>query len=148
MTTEHLWAALAAHHTAHKERTILSLFGAPGRAEAFSASLPYDDGESSRFLFDFSKTLLDQTALSLLLDLAREAGVPRRRDAMFRGDAINETEGRAVLHTVLRGGAPDAAADARADAEATLARMRDFAQTVRAGSFAGQGGPFTDVVNI
>lgn len=148
MTTEHLWAALAAHHTAHKDRTILSLFGAPGRAEAFSARLAYDDGESSRLLFDFSKTLLDQTALSLLLDLARETGVPRRRDAMFRGEAINETEGRAVLHTMLRGGARDAPADARADAEATLARMRDFAETVRAGSFAGQGGPFTDVVNI
>ena len=148
MTTEAIWAGLAAHHDRVKDRPILSLFDASARADAFSARLAYDDGEAGQILFDFSKTNLDDTALSLLLDLAQGAGVAARRDAMFRGDAVNETESRAVLHTVLRGGAPEAPPEARADAAATLARMRAFADAVRSGRYAGQGGAFTDVVNI
>jgi glucose-6-phosphate isomerase len=148
MDTESLWAALAAHHAAVQDRPILSLFDTPGRADRFSASLDYDDAEPGRFLFDFSKTNLDAEGLALLLKLAEAAGVPARRDAMLRGDPINETEGRAVLHAMLRGGAPDAPTAARAEAADTLARMRAFADAVRSGGFAGQGGAFTDVVNI
>ncbi|MFN3292293.1 MAG: glucose-6-phosphate isomerase [Gemmobacter sp.] len=148
MDTESLWAALAAHHDAVRDRSILSLFAEPGRADTFSASLAYVDGQPGQLLFDFSKTNLDATGLELLVRLARAAGVEARRDAMFRGAPINETEGRAVLHTMLRGGAPEAPAPARAEAEATLARMRAFAQAVRAGRFAGAGGAFADIVNI
>ncbi len=148
MDTESLWAALAAHHDAVRNRPILALFDDPGRADRFSASLDYQGGTPGQFLFDFSKTNLDGEGLALLLKLAEAAGVPARRDAMLRGDPINETEGRAVLHAMLRGGAPDAPAAARAEAAGTLARMRGFADAVRGGGFAGQGGAFTDVVNI
>ena len=148
MDTESLWSALAAHHARVQDRPILSLFQAPDRAGRFSASLDYQDDAPGRFLFDFSKTNLDEDGLALLLGLAEAAGVAVRRDAMLRGEPINETETRAVLHAMLRGGAPDAPATARADAAATLARMRGFAGAVRSGAFAGQGGPFTDVVNI
>ena len=148
MDTEGIWAELAAHHAATRDRPILSLFDDPGRAAAFSARLAYDDGAPGELLFDFSKTGLDAGALALLVRLAEDSGVEARRDAMARGAPINETEGRAVLHMMLRGGAPDAPSDACAEAGATLARMRRFADAVRGGAFAGQGGRFTDVVNI
>lgn len=148
MDLDGIWAELAAHHSSIKERPILSLFDDSDRASSFSASLRYSDGTDARLLFDFSKTTLDETALDLLLKLADAAGLPDRRAAMFRGAPINETEGRAVLHTMLRGPAPDAPAMERAEAQATRTRMAAFADAVRAGRFAGQGGSFTDVVNI
>ncbi|UWQ20425.1 glucose-6-phosphate isomerase [Jannaschia sp. W003] len=100
--------------------------------------------------FDFSKTAIDDGALDTLLAMA--AGVPERRDAMFGGARINETEGRAVLHTALRAG-DDASvevdgADVMPPVRETLARMRGFAEDVRSGRFMGQGGRITDVVNI
>ena len=53
-------------------------------------------------LFDYSKTNIDNAARAALLDLARDRGVAQKRDAMFQGVKINDTEGRAVLHTALR----------------------------------------------
>ena len=53
-------------------------------------------------LFDYSKTNIDNAARAALLDLARDRGVAQKRDAMFQGAKINDTEGRAVLHTALR----------------------------------------------
>ncbi len=104
--------------------------------------------ETGPFHFDASKTSLDGPALDLLLDLA--ADVPARRDAMFAGAAINETEGRAVLHTALRGTDPVEVdgVDVMPDVRDTLDRMRAFARAVRDGTFRGQGGRITDVVNI
>ena len=94
---------------------------------------------------DLSKEKLDRPALDALLALARTAGVEARRDAMIAGAPINETEGRAVLHMALRGGAPAPAGD---DVAGTLERFLGFAEDVRAGRIAGAGGAFTDVVNI
>jgi glucose-6-phosphate isomerase len=104
--------------------------------------------EAGPFVFDASKTAITGPALNLLLDMA--AGVPERRDAMFDGARINETEGRAVLHTALRGEQSVVVdgQDVMPEVRATLARMRAFADDVRAGRFEGQGGPITDVVNI
>ena len=142
---EQIWSDLAAHQAQVATRKILSLFENEQRFAQFSAQ---DDG----ILFDYSKTNLDDTALNLLIELARAAGVPAKRDAMFSGAKINETEGRAVLHTALR-----AAPDARVMVDGenvipaihkTLARMGEFAQAVRIGTFQGQGGRITDVVNI
>ncbi|MEM7643641.1 MAG: glucose-6-phosphate isomerase [Pseudomonadota bacterium] len=104
--------------------------------------------ETGPFLFDASKTALSPPALDLLLDLAKD--VPAHRDAMFDGVKINETEGRAVLHTALRGTRP-VVVDGQPvmpRVQETLARMRAFAADVRDGTFAGQGGRITDVVNI
>jgi glucose-6-phosphate isomerase len=135
---------LRVHRAATETRRITDLFDEPGRFEAFSVSA---DG----LLFDFSKTHLDATALSLLLDLARQAGVEARREAMFRGERINETEGRAVLHTALRAPGGPIWADGRDVMPGVLetrARMADFARAVRLGHLTGAGGRYTDVVNI
>lgn len=96
-------------------------------------------------LYDFSKTALTEESFAALIDLAEAADVTAARDAMFAGEKINTTEGRAVLHTALRAG-PDAVievdgVDVMSEVRATLARMADFAREVRAGEF-------TDVVNI
>ena len=138
------WQALRAHHETTADRTILSLFDDPGRARDFSVDLP-------AMRLDWSKTGIDAEARRLLLDAACAAGVEGRRDAMFAGEPINETEGRAVLHTALRNlGAPVMVGgrDVMAEVRATHARLRAFADDVRSGAFRAQGGAVTDVVNI
>ncbi|WP_288939520.1 glucose-6-phosphate isomerase [uncultured Roseovarius sp.] len=115
------------------------------RAEGFSARF---DG----LLLDYSKTLVTKEVRAALIALAETRGVAARRDAMFAGQAINETEGRAVLHTALRNldGAPVMVEghDVMPEVRETLARMEAFAEDVRGGRFKGQGGAITDVVNI
>jgi glucose-6-phosphate isomerase len=137
------WVALKDHHAGVGSRAILSLFD-DARAQDFSARL----GE---MLFDYSKTNIDATGRALLLSLAEGAGVAARRDAMFAGARINETEGRAVLHTALRNMNGRLVLDGRdvmPEVRATHARMTGFAREVREGRFKGQGGAITDVVNI
>ncbi|MFU8864162.1 MAG: glucose-6-phosphate isomerase [Rhodobacterales bacterium] len=140
------WGRLDALKTDALSRPILSLFDADAeRAARFSASF---DG----LLLDYAKTAIDAPVRDALLDLASSAALEDRREAMFAGEAINETEGRAVLHTALR--APDDAVikvegvDVMPAIRQTRARMREFAQALRAGRIVGQGGPITDVVNI
>ena len=87
---------------------------------------------------DVSKEKLDVAALDALLALARAADVQGRREAMFTGAPVNQTEGRAVLHMALRGGAAAPPGD---DVEGARADVLAFAEGVRAGSF-------TDVINI
>ncbi|MGB3146355.1 MAG: glucose-6-phosphate isomerase, partial [Paracoccaceae bacterium] len=139
-----LWNELKDHHQRHRERSILSLFDQPDRAADFSARA---DG----MLFDYSKTSIDKEARRLLLTLAEASGLAARRAEMFSGEKINETEGRAVLHTALRtmGGAVQVdGADIMPEIRATHARLCAFAADVRSGRFRRQGGPITDVVNI
>jgi glucose-6-phosphate isomerase len=145
--TEAIWTALAAAGEAARKTRILTHFERdPERFGLFSVRL--DD-----MLLDFSKTALDARALTLLIELAEARGVPARRDAMFRGDPINLTEGRAVLHTALRNRANTPVLvdgeDVMPEVDAVLARMEAFAEGVRDGSVAAvDGGRFTDVVNI
>jgi len=139
-----LWRALEARRAARAGRAILDLFADGDRARVFSARA---DG----LLFDYSKTQIDAGALSLLLDLARGRDVEGKRDAMFAGEPINATEGRAVLHTALRaerGPIEVDGGDVLPGIRAVRARMAAFAEDVRAGRTAGPGGPFADVVNI
>ncbi|MGI3185332.1 glucose-6-phosphate isomerase [Nioella aestuarii] len=140
-----IWDDLKAHHAAKSGRTIAELFSAnPERFESYSRTV---DG----MLFDFSKTTIDAGALSLLIELARNAKVEDRREAMFTGEKINETEGRAVLHTALRapGGVINVdGQNVMPGVLETRARMEAFARAVRSGEIAGQGGAYTDVVNI
>lgn len=120
------------------------------------------DSDASRFrsfslrledlLFDFSKNRIDTKAFEALVRLAETAGVETRRDAMFAGEAINTTEGRAVLHTALRNlsGEP-VLVDGNNVMPAinkVLAAMRKFANAVRSGNYEVTGGKITDVVNI
>ena len=137
------WHALVVHHALVAERPILALFD-DNRAADFSARL--DD-----MLFDYSKTNIDAEGRALLLALAEATGVAERRDAMFAGARINETEGRAVLHTALRNLDTTVTVEGRdvmPGLRATYARMQAFARDVREGRFRGQGGAITDVVNI
>lgn len=146
MTMDDCWRRLDALKADALSRPILSLFDADAeRAARFSTSF---DG----LLLDYAKTAIDTATCDALLDLARSAGIEARRDEMFAGARINETEGRAVLHIALR--APDDAviriegADVMPVIRQTRARMRAFAEDIRAGRIAGQGGSITDVVNI
>ncbi|PJA38192.1 MAG: glucose-6-phosphate isomerase, partial [Lysobacterales bacterium CG_4_9_14_3_um_filter_62_6] len=95
----------------------------------------------------------DQHALDLLLVLARASGLEQRIAAMFRGDAINTTENRAVLHTALRApaGTPLVVAghDLTPEIQAVLSRMQRFAECVRSGRWLGYTGkPIRNVINI
>ena len=127
------------------DRSILDLFEDESRAATFSA-------QTGDMRFDYSKTQIDGPIRAELLRLAVAADVMGRARAMFAGEKINETEGRAVLHTALRNldGGP-VMVDGRDEMPGvldTLADMERFATAVRDGSFAGQGGAITDVVNI
>lgn len=140
-----IWADLAAHYAKVADLKILSLFDDPKRFDLFSA-------QAGGLLFDYAKTNLNAEALDLLVNLAQACGLVEKRAAMFSGARINETEGRAVLHTALRA-APDT--KVMVDGEnvvpaihATLARMAAFADDVLNGTFQGQGGRITDAVNI
>ncbi|MDO5642688.1 MAG: glucose-6-phosphate isomerase [Paracoccus sp. (in: a-proteobacteria)] len=124
-------------------RRITALFDAdPARAQDFAI-------HAGGMVFDYSKTNIDAETRAALLDLA--AATPEKREAMFTGARINETEGRSVLHTALRNpGQPLVVEgqDISAEVSTTLDRMGAFADALRGGSFKGQGGPITDVVNI
>ena len=127
------------------DRPILALFQDDNRATEFSARFDH-------MLFDYSKTNIDATTRQALLDLAHGRGVSDKRDAMFKGAQINDTEGRAVLHTALRNLDGDAVyvdgQDVMPEVLQTLHRMGAFSEAVRNGGFVGQGGRITDVVNI
>ncbi|WP_417524731.1 glucose-6-phosphate isomerase [Marinovum sp.] len=140
-----MWTKLQSLAQDVETRKIVDLFENPKRAAEFSTSF-------DQTLFDFSKTNIDADILSALLELAENAGVAAKRDAMFAGEKINETEGRAVLHTALRnldGGAVMVdGKDVMPGVLETLDRMDAFARDVRDGKFTGQGGAITDVINI
>ena len=124
---------------------IADLFAEQGRAEQFSAS-------SDGVLFDYSKTTLDSEVQDTLIQMAIDAGLEQRRDEMFEGARINETEHRAVLHTALRAlNDREIVVDGQdvvPEVAATRSRMAEFAASIRSGQFVGQGGAITDVVNI
>ncbi|MEM1274736.1 MAG: glucose-6-phosphate isomerase [Pseudomonadota bacterium] len=140
-----IWTDLAAHATATNDRAITSLFANDAtRADTFSARL-------GDMVFDYSKTNIDAAAMSILLEMARASDVEARRNAMFAGARINSTEDRAVLHTALRaasGPVETDGSDVMPDVLETRTRMATFANAVRSGGISGQGGRYTDVVNI
>jgi len=140
-----IWTRLKSHRQAQGETRIADLFDAdPARARAFCT-------EADGLVFDWSKTAIDAGARDLLVELAEGADVAGRREAMFAGEKINETEGRAVLHTALRnlrGSVTVDGQDVMPAVRETHDRMADFARDVRSGAFTGQGGAITDVVNI
>lgn len=128
-----------------KDRQINSLFNDCNRGKKFSVRL-------ESILFDYAKTNIDETARNLLLDLLEDAKVSEKREAMFIGDKINETEDRAVLHIALRNKAENPiyldGQNIMTKVIASLNSMKRFTADVRDGVFRGQGGKITDVVNI
>jgi glucose-6-phosphate isomerase len=141
------WGALAKHREQLGEVRLRELFDQdPGRAERYGVRV----GE---LYLDYSKHLITDDTLRLLRELAAAAGVERLRDAMFRGEKINVTEDRAVLHTALR--APgDAVVEVDGEnvvpgVHAVLERMSAFAARVRSGEWTGHTGRrIRTVVNI
>jgi len=141
------WQALERHYAEISGIHLRELFAEdPGRGERLTA-------EAAGIYLDYSKNRITDETLALLIELAEESGVPARRDAMFRGEHINVSEDRAVLHTALR--LPATASltvdgqDVVADVHAVLKRMADFANRVRSGEFKGYTGkPIKNVINI
>ena len=131
------WAALAGHYEAHgRDFDIREAFSRDaGRFAALSVEAP-------EVFADLSKNRLDTATLKFLLDLARECRLEQRRDAMFAGEPINHTEGRAVLHTALR--APAGQGAHSADVHGVLDAMLAWAETVRDTATSG----IRHVVNI
>ena len=138
------WAALNAHYdSSGKQFDLRAAFAADAeRFDRFAVQAP-------GVFADLSKNRWDASTRALLTGLAAECGLEARRDAMFAGEPINLTEGRAVLHTALRApaNAPSSSAvtdAAIADVQAVLEPLLAYAQRVRAQA----GAPFTDVLNI
>lgn len=131
---------IAKAETGHSISTLFE--NDPDRFEGFSARL-------GDVLFDYSRTSMTQTARDALFDVLRACSWEARRDAMFAGDAINTTEGRAVLHTALRMAPGDGfPADIETEIIASRSACYAFAESVRSGRYAAASGAFTDVVNI
>lgn len=146
-TTTSAWAELT-DHQAGLVPDLRGWFTDPDRA----ARLTRDVGD---LRVDLSKNLVTDATVGLLVRLAEEVGLADRIAAMFAGERINVTEGRAVLHTALRrpaGAAPPlklGRQDVDADVQAELSRMLTFAQSVRSGEWRGvTGEPVRTVVNI
>jgi glucose-6-phosphate isomerase len=147
LTQTPAWQALSAHHAQIKDVHLRKLFADdPGRAERFAV-------EGAGLFLDYSKNRITDETVKLLLQLAEDRGVAKRRDAMFAGEKINTTERRAVLHVALR--APRGASiavdgvDVVPEVHKVLDAMADFAGRVRSGAFAGYTGKrIRNVVNI
>ncbi|OKH68191.1 glucose-6-phosphate isomerase [Mycobacterium sp. SWH-M1] len=147
ITATPAWQALSRHHEQIRGADLRQLFAEdPDRG----AELTLTVGD---LYIDYSKHRVTRETLSLLLDLARAAGLPERRDAMFSGEHINTSEDRAVLHTALR--LPRDAElsvdgqDVVADVHEVLDRMGEFTDRLRSGEWRGATGErITTVVNI
>ncbi len=141
------WRALADHRHKMADVHMRELFASdPERFGRFS--ITFED-----LLFDYSKNRITDETVSLLLDLAEQARLPRAIEAMFSGERINTTENRPVLHVALRNrsGRPIMVdgADVMPQVDAVLAKMRSFSEAVRGGEWRGfTGEAITDVVNI
>ena len=141
------WQALAAHHETIKNVTLRELFaGDATRGESLTA-------EGAGLFLDYSKNRITTETLQLLVQLAEERDLAGRRAAMFRGDHINVSEDRAVLHTALR--LPKSATlhvdgqDVVKDVHEVLDRMGAFADDVREGRWLGHTGKrIKNVVNV
>lgn len=141
------WQALGQHYAQIKDLHMRALFAQdPSRFERFSVQF-------KDILFDYSKNRVTGETMRLLLNLAEEAGLPTWIEAMFSGEKINNTEGRAVLHTALRNQSDTPVfvdgTDVMPEIRRVLSRMRRFSENVRSGEWRGfTGKPITDIVNI
>ena len=141
------WKALEDHASKVRDLSLRQLFADdPGRGERLNA-------EAAGLFLDYSKNRVTEETLALLFRLARESGLPDRIEAMFRGDTINLTENRAVLHVALR--APKGTSivvdgqDVVPGVHAVLDKMAGFSDRVRSGDWKGHTGRrIKNVVNI
>jgi len=147
LTASPEWKALRSHFDSVKNLELRALFANdPKRGERLAL-------EAAGLYLDYSKNRLTDETIRLLLELAKARGVAERRDAMFKGEKINTSENRAVLHVALR-----AARDQRIlvdgkdvvpEVHAVLDRMAAFSDKVRSGAWAGHGGKrIRNIVNV
>src|SRR5258705_8266799 len=147
LTARQSWKALQAHHEKIRSLHLRTLFADdPARGERLTA-------EAAGIYLDYSKNRVTDETLTLLRRLAEESGLRERIDAMFRGDKINLTEDRAVLHVALR--APRDASivvdgkNVVPEVHAVLDAMADFSNRVRSGAWKGHTGQrIRNVINI
>ena len=147
-TSKHaVWRALEDHHVTMRGLHLRTLFADdPGRGERMTA-------EAAGVYLDYSKNRINDETLKLLIELAEQSGLRARIDAMFRGEKLNVTENRAVLHVALR--APkdvSIVVDGKnvvPQVHAMLDKMADFAKRIRSGEWKGHSGKrIRNVVNI
>jgi glucose-6-phosphate isomerase len=142
-----VWVALERHFAGIEHAHLRDLFAAdPGRGERLSA-------EAAGLYLDYSKNRITDATLELLRRLAEESGLPERTQAMFRGDRINTTENRPVLHVALR--MPRGRSlvvdgvDVVRQVHVVLDRMATFSERLRSGEWRGHTGrPIRNVVNV
>ena len=147
LTESPSWHALQAHYEKIKDIHLRQLFADdPSRGERLAA-------EAAGLYLDYSKNRVTDETVRLLVQLAKERGVADRRDAMFRGEKINITEGRAVLHVALR--APRGTqikvdgVDVVPEVHAVLDKMAAFSDRVRSGEWKGHTGKgIKNVINV
>jgi glucose-6-phosphate isomerase len=147
LTVERAWQALDAHHAQLSNAHLRDLFDQdPERGERMTA-------EACGLHLDYSKNRITNETMDLLVRLAQACGLRDRIDAMFRGDHINVSEDRAVLHVALR--MPRTASllihgvDVVAEVHGVLDRMSAFVNQVRAGAWTGHTGrPIRNIVNV
>jgi glucose-6-phosphate isomerase len=147
LTRRPAWKALEAHHQQIQGKQLKQLFADdPARGGRFTV-------ETGGIFLDFSKNRITDETLKLLIQLAEESGLRARIDAMFRGEKINITENRAVLHVALR--APKSESifvdgeDVVPGVHAVLDKMAAFADRVRSGAWKGHTGKrIRNVINI
>jgi glucose-6-phosphate isomerase len=141
------WQALEKHYGEISQRHLRDLFAEdPGRGERLVA-------EGAGLFLDYSKNRVTDETLTLLTQLAEECGVAKRRDAMFRGEHINVSEDRAVLHVALRMPRDRSlivdGEDVVKQVHEVLDRMSEFSERVRSGEWTGHTGkPIRNVINI
>src|SRR5829696_1129194 len=147
LTRRPAWQALAAHYAQVRDVHLRQLFADdPRRGERLAA-------EAAGLYFDYSKHRVTADTLRLLLQLADECGLRERIDAMFRGERINVSENRAVLHVALRAPRDETIVvdgeNVVPQVHAVLDRMADFSNRVRSGAWTGHTGKrIRNVVNI
>jgi glucose-6-phosphate isomerase len=147
LTAKPAWAALQNHYdNIHNQSLVDSFKNDLHRHEKFS--IMFND-----ILFDYSKNRINDDTLPLLIELANESKLSEKMRAMFSGEKINITEGRAVLHTALRNRSNTPiyvdGVDVMPQINASLKKMRAFSERIRSGEWKGYTGKaITDIVNI
>jgi len=152
------WLALQKHYAKMYDQKMTKLFEDDAeRFNNFSATLKFEDQDPAQknnfLLFDFSKNIITEETLGLLVSLAQQRNLEHMRNMMFAGDRINITEGRSVLHIALRNRTGTAlnvdGRDVMQDVNRVLAQMKGFCEKVRSGEWKGHSGrEITFIVNI
>lgn len=148
------WAALVEHHNTVGRNIVLreAFESDPQRFEKFKRVFN-NSADNTDILFDFSKNFITEETLDLLVNLAKEAGLEEKRDALFAGDKVNFTEHRAVYHPALRNVSNQPmAVDGKSVVEETnsvLDHIKEFTQQIRSGEWKGYTGKkLTTIINI